>query len=171
VTKASSATAAKATSIRGSERVGRRHGELERLLQQAPPADLRSGRAEGGQLEVDVAPSLQGRRQLVALGSQVEADPGVVRAEPAHEVRDQPGPERGLEGQRHGPRLEVDQLVDGGQPVVQLMEHRVDVALERHAGVRETQPAAGPSQQGRSDLALEPGRRPRHAGLRRVLAG
>ena len=74
-------------------------------------------------------------------------------------------PEAEREGQRHDAGLGVDQLVDGRQAVVEVVDERVDVPLERRAGVRHPQHPPGAPQQRGADLLLEPGERARDTGL------
>ena len=79
-------------------------------------------------------------------------------------------------GTSHDPRLSgkasgddtalgVDELVDGRQAVVEVVDQGVDVPLERRARVRHPQHPPGAAQQRGADLLLEPGQRPGDAGL------
>ena len=79
-------------------------------------------------------------------------------------------------GTSHDPRLSGKASVttpasgstsslDRRQPVVEVVDERVDVPLERRAGVRHPQHPAGAPQQRGADLLLEPGQGPRDAGL------
>jgi hypothetical protein len=70
-----------------------------------------------------------------------------------------------LEGQADHPGLRVDELADGGDAVVQLVQHRVDMSLKRHASPGHPQRTARLAQQRGADLALEAGQRPRDARL------
>ena len=98
-------------------------------------------------------------------GVQPEAHPGVVTAEGVDQVRHQPRPERQLEGDRDRPGLGVDQLVDGREAVVDVVQGGVHVPLEHRAGVRGPQHPPAPQQERRADLLLEPRQRPRDARL------
>src|ERR1035437_10145318 len=91
--------------------------------------------------------------------------PGVRRAEAAGQGGDEQGAQRLLEGQRDGAGVRVDELADGGDPGVEVMQHRVQVRLEHRPGVRHPQRPARAAQQRRADLLLQPGQRPGHAGL------
>ena len=85
------------------------------------------------------------------------------------EAADQPGHEPRAQAEREGERdhaaLGVDQLVDGGEAVVEGVDQAVDVPLEGDAGVRHPQHPAGAAQQGGTDLLLEAGEGPRDPGL------
>jgi hypothetical protein len=97
---------------------------------------------------------------------QLEPHAWVLGTEAAHQVRYQPGAERMLEGENDGPVGRVKQLVQRGQPIVEAVQHRVDVPLEHGARVRHPQRAARPVQQRHADLRLQPGQRSRHPRLR-----
>ena len=110
--------------------------QLQRFVHQPPPPQRRVRRPHGRELEVDLPSRPHGRDQLVYLSAQLEPDVAMFRPKAAHQVRHQPRAQRGLEGKRHSARLRVDQLVHGGQSVVQLMDQSVHVPLEGDAGVR-----------------------------------
>ena len=129
------------------------------------PLDVGVARAAGGELQVGAAAGDEGGAEGVVRLLEKEAHVRVVPAEGRHEVGHQPGAQRELEGEPDGPGLRVVQLVDGGQPVVQLVQQRVDVALEDRAGVGRPEHPARPVEEGSADLALEPGERARDAGL------
>ena len=130
------------------------HVRVRRIL--GPP------RAE---LEVGV-PAVESRRvRLVAHLDEPEADAGVRGAEAAGQVGDEPGAQGLLEGQRHGASIRVDELADGGDAVVEVMQQRVQVRLEDRPGVRHPQRPTGAAQQRGADLRLEAGQGPRDAGL------
>jgi hypothetical protein len=117
-------------------------------------------------LEVRVSAVQRRRLRLVPDLGELEADAGTRGAETADQVRHQPGAERLLEGEHHGAGIGVDELADRGDPVVELVQQRVQVRLEHRARVRHAQRAAAAPQQRRADLRLQPGQRPRHTGLR-----
>jgi hypothetical protein len=137
------------------QRLQRQLPGLQRTVVRAPGADLQVGPAARQRLGVYFVPDL----------GQLEPDLGMGGVEAAHQVRHQPGAQRMLEGQGHGPGLRFEQLADGGDPVVQLVQHGVDVMLEHRPGVGHAQDAPGPLQQRGADLGLEPGQGPGHPGL------
>ena len=77
--------------------------------------------------------------------------------EPGRDPGHQPLPERVRESEGHQPRLRVHQLCHLGQAVVELVEHRVHVVLERRSGAGEAQDASLAPQQGGAHLVGEPG--------------
>ena len=80
----------------------------------------------------------------------------------------QPGAERQLERHGDGPRLGIDQLVDGRQAVVQVVEQGVDVSLERCPGLGEPQHASVPLQQWCTEIPVQPIQRSRDRGLAHI---
>ena len=98
--------------------------------------------------------------QLVADLGQLEADVRVSGPEAADQVRYEPGAQRVLEGQGDRPGVGFDQLADRGDPVVELVQQRVDVPLEHRARLRHPEGPAGPPQQWRPDLGLQAGQGP-----------
>jgi len=59
----------------------------------------------------------------------------------------------------------VEELVHGGDAVVELVQHRVHVPFEHRTGLGQPQSAAVAPQQRRAHLRLQPGQRPRYPGL------
>jgi len=87
---------------------------------------------------------------------------GMITAEAADKVRNQPCAQRKLEGQRHRSGLWLDELIHGREPVVQLKQHRIHVAFESRTRVGHPQRSAGSAQQRRADLDLQTGQGARH---------
>ena len=168
-TKGSSATSARATRVPVGQRVRRRDGEDERLDEDATPLDVRAGDPVGG--ELDVGPS----------GGELLGHPPALPHRGA--LRGRRGPVGGRcrkarisPGTSQEPRLSGKASVttppSGStssstrrQPVVEVVDERVDVPLEGRTGVRHPQHPAGTAQQRGADLLLQPGQRPRDAGL------
>ena len=63
------------------------------------------------------------------------------------------------------PAVRVDELIDGGDAVVEMVQQRVQVRLEDRPGVRHPERPAGAAQQRRADLRLEAGQGAGDAGL------
>jgi hypothetical protein len=142
-----------------------RYGQAQRLERDQRPVHVRVGPAPAD-LEVCV-PAVQRRPvRLVPDLGELEADAGTRGPETADQVRHQPGAERLLEGQHHGAGIGVDELADRRDPVVEMVQQRVQVRLEHRARVRHAQRAAAAPQQWRADLRLQPRQCPRHARLR-----
>ena len=91
------------------------------------------------------------------IGAHVQLHVGMLLQEPGRDPGHQPLPERVREGEGHQPRLRVHQLCHLGQAVVELVEHRVHVVLERRPGAGEAQDASLAPQQGGAHLVGEPG--------------
>jgi len=142
-----------------------RHGQPQRLQRQLTGQHRRVMGAAGAELQVGLPAGQRRGVQLVPDLGQLEPDLRVGGAEAADQIGHQPGAQRVLEGQGHRPGLRFEQLVDGGDPVVQLVQHGVDVVLEHRTGVGHAQDAPGPLQQRGADLGLEPGQGPGHPGL------
>ena len=145
--------------------VVRRDGQAQRLGEQPGPLDVRVARPPGGELEVGPAARDEGGPQRVVRVLELEPDPRVRGPERGDQAGDEPGAQRQLEGHPHAAALRVDQLLRGGQTVVEGVQRRVDVALEHAAGVGGAQQSARPHQQRRPDLLLEPLQAAGHAGL------
>ena len=94
-----------------------------------------------------------------------EAHPRVPITEPADDGRDEPGAEGELEGDGDGAALRVDQLLDRGEPVVEAVDERVDMALEGGPGESKAQHAAAALEQRGADLLLEAGQGAGDRGL------
>jgi hypothetical protein len=147
------------------QRVLARQGQTQRLEPDQPSTRRLVRGPPRAEFEVGVT-AVQGHRvRVVAHLDEQEADAGVRDAEAADQVGDQPGAQRLLEGQRHRAGIGVDELADGGDAVVQLMQHRVQVRLEDRPGVGHAQRPAGAAQQRRADLRFQPGQGPGDAGL------
>ena len=146
-----------------------RHGQPQRLQRQLTGQQRRVMGAAGAELQVGLPAGQRRRVQLVPDLGQLEPDLRVRGPEAVHQVRHQPGAQRVLEGQRHRPGLRLEQLVDRRDPVVQLVQQGVHVALEHRPGLGHAQDAARALQQRGADLGLQPGQRPGHAGLGHAL--
>ncbi|OLT25478.1 hypothetical protein BJF82_12810 [Kytococcus sp. CUA-901] len=70
-----------------------------------------------------------------------------------------------MEGDGDGARLWVEELVDCGEPVVELVQHPVDVPLEDGAGVGHPQHPPLAAQQRSPHLLLQPAEGSRDRGL------
>jgi len=103
--------------------------------------------------------------QLVPDLGQPELHLRMPGPEAAHQVGYQPGAERLLEGDRDRAGLRRHELADGGDPVVEAAQHRVDVRLEHLPGPGQPQRPARPAEQRGADLGLQPGQRPGYARL------
>ncbi len=80
-------------------------------------------------------------------------------AEVGDEGGHEPGPQRGLEGERDRSGLGIEQLAHSRQTVVQLMQHGVGVPFEHGTRVSEPEHAATLVEQRGPQLVLEPGER------------
>ena len=154
--------------IAARQRVGQADGEDEGLDEHATPLDVGAEDPVRRQLDVG-GPGREVLRDPPALSDrgaqQHDPDPGVVPAEGLDQPRHEPGPEAEGEGQRHDAGLGVDELAHGREAVVEVVDERVDVPLERRPRVRHPQHPAGATQQRRADLLLQPGQGPRDARL------
>lgn len=146
-----------------------RHDEPQRFGGQGAHLDAVVVPEQRRQLEVDADSGAHVERVLVGLGAQVELHARVLAPEAAHEVGHEPGAEVGLEGHGDDASLGVEQLLDSGQAVVEVVHHRVDMALERGARPGQAQHAPRALQQRRADLPLESGQRPGDPRLRHHL--
>ncbi len=142
-----------------------REGKAERFGRDPPGDDGRVAHPPGADLEVGVPAVERDRPQLVPHLRQMEPDLRVQGAEAADEIRHEPGAKRVLERQRHPAGVGIDELAHGSDPVVELMQQRVDVLLEHRARMGHPQNAAAAPQQWRADLGFEPGQRSRYSGL------
>ena len=93
--------------------------------------------------------------QFVAHLRQLETDMRMSRAETSDQVWHEPGTQRVLEGECHGAGVRFDELVDGGDPVVELVQQGIDMPLEYRARVSQPEGTAGPAQQRGADLRLQ----------------
>src|SRR5450631_611702 len=82
---------------------------------------------------------------------------GMISAEAADKVRNQPCAQRKPEGQRHRSGLWLDELIHGRERVVELKQHRIHVAFESRTCLGHPQRSAGSAQQRRADLDLQTG--------------
>jgi hypothetical protein len=142
-----------------------RQGEAERLDRDQPGACRIVRRSPRAELEVGVPAVQDDEVRFVARLGKPEPDARMRGAEAAGQVGDEPGAQRLLEGQRHGAGVRVDELADGGDAVVEVVQQRVQVRLEHRPGVRHPQRPSGAAQQRGADLRLEPGQGPGDAGL------
>jgi hypothetical protein len=142
-----------------------RQGEAERLDRDQPGARRIVRRSPRAELEVGVPAVQDDEIRFVARLGKPEPDARMRGAEAAGQVGDEPGAQRLLEGQRHGAGVRVDELADGGDAVVEVVQQRVQVRLEHRPGVRHPQGPSGAAQQRGADLRLEPGQGPGDAGL------
>ena len=141
------------------------YGELEALHEQVVPPHRRIARPSPGDLQVDGSLGDQARPQGVAGLLKAELHVGMLRVERAHHVGDEPVAERQLERERDGAPFGVEELLDGGDAVVEVVHRRVDVALEELTRLGRAQHAADPLEQGGADLVLQAGEGPGHPGL------
>ena len=159
----------KAYPVAIGQRMVARERYSQRLGGQRLPLDSRIAGPQRPDLEVDLAP-VEGRgNQLVAYLLEQEADLRMHRAKAADQIGHEPHSQRWLEGHGDGACLGVDQLGDRGEPVVEFVQHRVDMALEHRARVTHAQRAARATQQRRPDLGLQASEGTRYAGLRDCL--
>jgi hypothetical protein len=142
-----------------------RQGEAERLDRDQPGACRIVRRPPRAELEVGVPAVQDDEVRFVARLGKPEPDARMRGAEAAGQVGDEPGAQRLLEGQRHGAGVRVDELADGGDAVVEVVQQRVQMRLEHRPGVRHPQRPSGAAQQRGADLRLEPGQSPGDAGL------
>ncbi len=133
-----------------------RNGEVQRLLEEPLPHHVRVPWPTSGELQVGTPTGDERGTQSVVGVLEAEADPRVLLAERGDDVRHEPGAQGELEGNAHGAGLGIDQLLGGGQAVVEGVQHGVDVTLEDAAGVRGLQEPARAQQQRGADLSLEP---------------
>ena len=142
-----------------------RQGEAERLDRDQPGACRIVRRSPRAELEVRVPAVQDDEVRFVARLGKPEPDARMRGTEAAGQVGDEPGAQRLLKGQRHGAGVRVDELADGGDAVVEIVQQRVQVRLEHRPGVRHPQRPARAAQQRRADLLLEPGQGARDPGL------
>ena len=125
--------------------------QAQGLHGQDPPAWVLGARrgSQGRELDIHVAARIDVRHRLVGRRAQVEVNVRVLRVETAHQVWYEPAAERGLEGDGDRAPLRVQDLLHRRDPVIKVVQHRVDVLLERGPGVSQPQhPALTPEQWG-----------------------
>jgi len=99
-----------------------RQGEAERLDRDQPGASRIIRRSPRAELEVGVPAVQDDEVRFVARLGEPEADTRVRGTEAAGQVGHEPGAQRLLEGQRHGAGVRVDELADGGDAVVEVVQ-------------------------------------------------
>ena len=123
--------AASASRTRAAPRAGARGARPAAAARARAAGSAPPRQGTGGCRSRVRVPAVQSHEvQLVTDHDELEADAGVPGAEAADQVGYEPGAERLLERQHHGAGTGDGELADGGDPVVEVVEQRVQVRLE-----------------------------------------
>ncbi len=165
ITKSSSATSARDASARSASGCSAGTASTSGWAKSGSQCTSGLRGSPAGELQVDPAAGHERGAEGVVGLLEPEPHPGVLAPEAADHPGHEPGAERELERERHRPGLRVDHLVDRRDPVVEGVDHRVDVTFEHVAGLGRAQHTAVLVEQRGAHLTLQPGQRPGHPGL------